>query len=133
MRLTRITALTAVASLAAAVAMASPAQATEHNGIVESGELGLYYSPGSTGLVFDLYYDDSNFSDNVFPKNTSIRVDNNTASYRNPADDWADWFVTTGANYTGSAACLTDGYVGNATTTFRNQISSAFLSGGSSC
>lgn len=132
MRLTKITALTAVATFAAAVAMASPAQAsTEHNGIVEAGEFGLYYSQGSSGLVFDMFYPSYGFQADVFPLNHSIRVDNNTASYRNRTNSAAT--VATGYNWTGAYGCLPAGYVGNASTTFRNTISSADINYGGIC
>jgi hypothetical protein len=86
----KITALASVASMAGAVAMAASAQAnTSRNGVLDPEEFGLYYSPGSSGLV----YDTAGGQDGIgtesrlnlvrFPKNASIRVDNNTASYRN--------------------------------------------------
>ncbi|MET0132895.1 MAG: peptidase inhibitor family I36 protein [Kibdelosporangium sp.] len=105
---------------------AGPASATERNGTVEVGEFGLYYVQGSSGLVYDLYFSDANFAGDVFP-GTGISADNNTESYRNRDSYW--WHVYTGANYTGSHGCLSPGYVGNASPTFRNTISSArFLS-----
>lgn len=123
MRLTKITALAAVATFAAAVAMASPAQAaTQHNGIVEAGEIGLYYSQGSNGSwVFDIYNADYNFSGNVFP-GTNVSVDNNTASFRNRTNQ--AWVVWTGANQTGNLYCLPYG-IGNFDTSTRNTISGA--------
>lgn len=102
--------------------MASPAQATEHNGVVEAGELGLYYTQGSGGLVFDMYNDDLNLSGNVFP-GTTISANNNTESYRNR--DSNSWDVYTGASWTGAHGCLPQGWVGNASTTFKNNIDSA--------
>lgn len=131
MRLTKIMAITALAAIATIVTVPTSAQAsTEHNGVVELDEFGLYYAPGSSGLVFDMYGGDSNLSGNVFP-GTSTRVDNNTAAYRNRSP--FSFHVYTGANYTGVQGCLPYNYVGNASTTFRNTISSAFWSGGGSC
>jgi hypothetical protein len=121
------------AALAAAVLLpfgaAPAAAATGKNGQLEFGEFGLYYVTNLTGPVFDLYVNDSDFSNNVFP-GTSISADNNTESYWNRDSYW--WHVFTGAGYTGSHGCLPPGHIGNASTTFRNKISSAYYSG-SSC
>ncbi|HEV2779616.1 MAG TPA: peptidase inhibitor family I36 protein [Actinophytocola sp.] len=107
---------------------AAPASATAKNGVVESGEFGLYFVQGSSGLVFDLFVDDLDFRDDVFP-GTGISADNNTESYRNRDSFW--WHVYTGVGLTGSHGCLPPGHVGNASATFRNTISSAeFLSVG---
>lgn len=126
MRLTKITAFTAAATLAIAVAIASPAQAaTGKNGVVESGEFGLYYVTGSSGLVFDLFVSDNDFGNDVFP-GTSISANNNTESYRNRDTFW--WHVFTTAGYVGYHGCLPAGYVGNTTPTFTNAISSAYYS-----
>ena len=78
---------------------------------------------------FDLFLSDSDFRDDVFP-GTSIPADNNTESYRNRDTFW--WHVFTGVGDTGSHGCLPPGFVGNASATFRNTISSAFFSS-SSC
>lgn len=116
-------------ALVSALALAGPASAAHKNGVVESGEFGLYYSPNRGGPVFDLYYDDDNFAGENFP-GTSTPANDNTASYWNR--DSFIWHVYTNAGYTGSHGCLDPGYIGNASTTFRNRISSAqFLS--SSC
>lgn len=116
-------------ALVGVVAVATPASATEKNGVVESGEFGLYFVQGSSGLVFDLFLSDSDFRNDVFP-GTSIPADNNTESYRNRDSFW--WHVFTGVGNTGSHGCLPPGFVGNASATFRNTISSAFFSS-SSC
>jgi hypothetical protein len=110
MRSKRIPVAAAVLAAAATVALAGPADAaTGKNGVVESG--------------------DSNFSGDVFP-GTSISANNNTESYRNRDSFW--WHVFTGSSYTGSHGCLPAGYVGNASATFKNTISSAYYSS-SSC
>jgi hypothetical protein len=105
------------------------ASATGKNGVVESGEFGLYYVQGSSGLVFDLFVSDGDFRNDVFP-GTGISADNNTESYRNADSFW--WHVYTGVGGTGSHGCLPPGYVGNASATYRNTISSAYYSS-SSC
>ena len=116
--------------LAAALAVASPAQAaTGKNGVLETGEFGLYYLTGSSGLVFDLYVSDSDFSNDVFP-GTSIGANDNTESYRNRDSYW--WHVFTNAGYAGAHGCIPSGYVGNASSTFKDTISSAYFSS-SSC
>ena len=110
------------------MASTAPANATEKNGVVETGEFGLYYVQGSSGLVFDLYFSDSDFRNDVFP-GTGIPADNNTESYRNRDTFW--WHVYTGVGYTGSHGCLPPGWVGDASSTYRNTISSAqFMSVG---
>lgn len=135
MRLTRITALTAVATLAAAVAMASPAHAS--NGVVGPGEFGLYYSPGSTGWVVEFTrpaswdQNDKDLRNNYF-YGTTVIADNNTASYRN-YDDRYVWYVYTGYSQTGTRGCLPAGWVGNASSTFRNTISSVGYDATLSC
>jgi hypothetical protein len=107
----------------------STASASEKDGVVDSGEFGLYFVQGSSGLVFDLFLSDGDFRNDVFP-GTSISADNNTESYRNRDSFW--WHVYTGVGGTGSHGCLPPGHVGNASATFRNTISSAYFSS-SSC
>lgn len=121
--------ITSVAVVLGILISTTPASATAKNGVVELGEFGLYLNTGSTGTVFDLYLDDDDFSNDVFP-GTSISADNNTESYRNRDAYW--WHVWTGANYTGSHGCLQSGYVGDASPTFKDTISSAMFSS-SSC
>ena len=113
----------AAVALVGMIGAAPASAATGKNGVVESGEFGLYYSTGSSGLVFDLFVSDDNFSNDVFP-GTSIGADNNTESYRNRDTFW--WHVFTGYGYTGSHGCLPPGHVGNASATYKNTISSAF-------
>jgi hypothetical protein len=121
--------VTGVVALLSVVCLATPADATGKNGVVESGEFGLYWLTGSSGLVFDLYFADNDFNNDVFP-GTSIPAANNTESYRNRDVYW--WHVFTSPGYTGSHGCLPAGYVGDASGTFRNNIESAYFSS-SSC
>jgi hypothetical protein len=130
MRTRKAATLAAAGAMAASLALAAPASAaTGKNGVVEAGEFGLYYVTGSSGLVFDLYTSDSNFSNDVFP-GTSIPANDNTESYRNRDTYW--WHVFTNAGYGGSHGCLPAGYVGNTSPTYTNTISSAYFSS-SSC
>ena len=120
---------TGAITLASVVGLATPANATGKNGVVESGEFGLYWLTGSSGLVFDLLLADDNFNNDNFP-GTSVPAANNTESYRNRDTFW--WHVFTGSGYTGSHGCLEPGWVGNASATYRNNIESAYFSS-SSC
>jgi len=131
MRFTRTAAVLAAAVMTtlSVGALAAPANATGKNGVVESGEFGLYYLQNRGGPVFDLFVSDSNFADDVFP-GTGISADNNTESYWN--NDSFYWHVFTGAGYTGSHGCLPPGWIGNASATYKNTISSAYYSS-SSC
>jgi peptidase inhibitor family I36 len=114
-----------VAALLVVVGLASPADATQKNGVLELGEFGLYLGTGSTGTVFDLYFSDSDFNNDVFP-GTSIPAANNTESYRNRDTLW--WHVFTESGYTGSHGCLPAGWVGDASATYKNNIESAYFS-----
>jgi hypothetical protein len=119
-----------ISTLASVIITAAPANAaTGKNGVLESGEFGLFYLQNQSGYVFDLFVSDSNFADDVFP-GTAISANNNTESYSNRDVVW--WHVFTGASYTGSHGCLPAGYDGNASATFKNTISSAYYSS-SSC
>jgi hypothetical protein len=120
-----VPAVVAVA-LAAVLATTSPAAAaTGKNGVVEEGEFGLYSLQNQQSWVLDLFVEDANFADDVFP-GTTISADNNTESYWNRDSFW--WHVFTGAGYGGAHGCLPPGYVGNASATFKNTISSAYYS-----
>ena len=130
MRKLIVTAALAVTAVAAVLATATPASAATHkNGVVEAGEFGLFYLQNQGGYAFDLFIDDDNFADDVFP-GTGISADNNTESYWNRDISW--WHVWTGASYSGSHGCLPAGHSGNASATFKNTISSAYYSS-SSC
>jgi hypothetical protein len=125
MKLLKIAALAMAATLVAVAVPDAAQAATGKNGTLESGEFGLYYSPGESGPVLDLYVSDADFSNDVFP-GTNIPANDNTASYNNRDTYW--WNVFTNANYSGSHGCVSAGYVGDASSTFRNTISSAYFS-----
>jgi hypothetical protein len=120
---TKIIAVTAsAAAVLGMAATATPASATEKNGVVEPGELGLYFLSGLRPPIFDLFLSDPNFADDVFA-GTSIPADNNTESLWN--NDTFTWHVYTGPNYTGIEGCLPPGTSGDLTPAFKNTISSA--------
>ena len=124
MRLKKIVMAIACASIVALTGMATPANAaTGKNGILEVGEFGLYWLQFQGGPVFDLDISDSNFAGQYFP-GTSILADNNTESYRSRDTLW--WHVFTGSNYTGFHGCLPPAYIGNASATFKDTISSVY-------
>jgi hypothetical protein len=106
------------------VATAGPASAATHkNGVCESGELCLYYLTDYRGPVFDLYVSDNDFSNDYFP-GTSTRANDNTESVWNR--DTYTWYVYVHANRGGSRGTLSPGSYGNFTTTYKNQVSSAY-------
>ncbi|MFD9608691.1 peptidase inhibitor family I36 protein [Streptomyces sp. NPDC004288] len=111
----------------AALATAAPASATGKNGNLEYMEFGLFYNSNQAGCVFDLYVQDNSFSDDVFKGAACHGVNqvtnDNTASYINR--DTRTWYVYTNANFGGTEGSLPANYVGNASSTFKNQISSA--------
>ncbi|MFD7863959.1 peptidase inhibitor family I36 protein [Streptomyces sp. NPDC057682] len=100
------------------------------DGYLDAEEFGLYYSPNQQGCVFDLYSYDSDFSDDYFKpfvgscNGQGQSVNDNTASYYNR--DTLTWWVYTDANAGGGEGSLPPGHIGNASTAFRNKISSAF-------
>lgn len=119
-----------LAALAGVLAVATPANASHKDGVLDGGELGLYFYQNQGGAVFDLLISDTNFAGDVFPA-SGASADNNTESWRN-RDSFA-WRVYTGANYTGSVACVSAGTSGNAAATFRNTVSSAYYLSTSYC
>ncbi|MBD0707169.1 MULTISPECIES: peptidase inhibitor family I36 protein [unclassified Streptomyces] len=129
LRRVAVTALALAALGGGALATAGSASAATHkNGYLESGELGLYYSPDRGGAVFDLYVGDDDFSDDWFPgpgTGAGQPVNDNTASYWN--NDFYTWLVYTDARRGGIQGSLPAGYIGNATANFRNKISSAYF------
>ncbi|MBD0707172.1 MULTISPECIES: peptidase inhibitor family I36 protein [unclassified Streptomyces] len=128
LRRVAVTALALAALGGGALATAGSASAVSlKDGHVETGELGLYYSPDRGGAVFDLYLEDEDFSDDRFPGSgagAGQPVNDNTASYWN--NDVHTWWVYTDANRWGLEGSLPPGYIGNATANFRNKISSAY-------
>lgn len=111
------------AAILGVAATATPASAVGKDGVVESGELALYYLTDFRAPIFDLYVSDDNFADDWFPLSPSINTDNNTESGWN--NDTYYWHVHTGAGYTGSDGCIPPGAFGNFNATFKNTISSA--------
>ncbi|MFR9676307.1 peptidase inhibitor family I36 protein [Streptomyces sp. TR06-5] len=101
------------------------AAADPKNGVLETYEFGLYYNSGTAGCVFDVYDSDSDFSNDTFVGSCSgsgQTTNDNTASYWN-RDDVFDYYVYTDANYHGSWGTIPSGYSGNASSTFKNEIS----------
>ncbi|MBD0844733.1 MULTISPECIES: hypothetical protein [unclassified Streptomyces] len=104
----------------------SAAAVTEKNGLLTNYEMGFYYNSNQAGCVFDIFYGDSNFGNDVFKGScagSGQSVNNNTASYHNM--DYVTWNVYTGVDYSGTIGYIPAGYVGNASATFKNTISSA--------
>ncbi|WP_137993149.1 hypothetical protein [Streptomyces vilmorinianum] len=107
---------------------AGPAAAyDDKNGVLENLELGLYYNSGQGGCVFDIVVD-NDFADDRFVGNCSgsgQSTNDNTASYRN----WAGrtMYVWTDHYQEGIRGSLPAGYVGNASDTFKNKISSSAM------
>ncbi|WP_326658692.1 peptidase inhibitor family I36 protein [Streptomyces sp. NBC_00385] len=131
-RLTGIAlAATAVTGLTLTTAGTASA-ATHKNGNVESGEFGLYYNSNYAGCVFDLLNEDGNFADNRFISSTSSQTcpgqgqitNDNTASYWNR--DVTAWDVYTDAGRKGIHGYVPLNYYGNASATYKNEISSSY-------
>ncbi|MFG2994048.1 hypothetical protein ACGFZK_32940 [Streptomyces sp. NPDC048257] len=116
----------AVSVAAILLGAAGPAAAYGKDGNLEVDEFGLFYNQYQAGCVFDLYGEDLNFNDNYFKSGctggTSL-VNDNTESYKN-RDVYA-WKVATDANIDGNVGEIPSGYSGNASTNFKNKISSA--------
>ncbi|ARE75185.1 hypothetical protein ACFVZ8_17245 [Streptomyces sp. NPDC059558] len=116
----------AVSVAAILLGAAGPAAALGKNGNLEVDEFGLFYNQNQAGCVFDLYGEDLNFNNDYFKSGctggTSL-VNDNTESYRN-RDVYA-WKVATDANIDGNVGEIPSGYSGNASTNFKNKISSA--------
>ncbi|MFF3763421.1 peptidase inhibitor family I36 protein [Streptomyces sp. NPDC001922] len=120
-------ALATAAALAAlgglGVATAGTADAAGKNGVVEVGELGLYYLTDYRSPIFDLYVSDADFSNDVFP-GTSISANNNTESFWNR--DSFTWYVCLNANYGGGCGYINPGQYANFSATFKNTVTSAY-------
>jgi hypothetical protein len=85
---------------------------SERNGFCDYGEFCLYFNQDYGDAVFDLYWEDSDFSGDVFPSHPWLGVDNNTRSFWNN-DDYT-WRVYSEANYRGyQVACINPGEYGN--------------------
>ncbi|WP_371578619.1 hypothetical protein [Streptomyces sp. NBC_01314] len=124
-------ALTAIAIGGFTLATAGPASADHEDGIQEATEFGLYYNSGRGGCVLDLGAYDVTFSDNKYLDRPTYRncpgegqtVNDNSASYWNRAS--YNWYVWTDSYQEGTRGTLPAGYIGDATSTFKNEISSA--------
>ncbi|WP_329197372.1 MULTISPECIES: hypothetical protein [unclassified Streptomyces] len=118
--------IAAVSTAAILLAAAGPSAAYGKDGILEVDEFGLFYNQYQSGCVFDLYGEDLNFNDNYFKSGctggTSL-VNDNTESYKN-RDVYA-WKVATDANMDGNVGEIPSNYQGNASSTFKNTISSS--------
>ncbi|MEU4062084.1 hypothetical protein AB0F25_06540 [Streptomyces wedmorensis] len=121
------TAIALTALGAGVLACGGTAAAANKDGELEYREFGLFYNSSLMGSVFDLYLADSNLADDRFPGYGSGQgeiVDNNAASYFNR--DRVVWFVYTGSYAGGIEGSIPAGYYGNASLTFKNQVSSAY-------
>ncbi|MFE2290925.1 peptidase inhibitor family I36 protein [Streptomyces sp. NPDC059452] len=124
----RLGSMAAVAAATAGllITTAVGAAADSKNGVLETNEFGLYYNSGQLGCVFDVYDHDENFTNDKFKGSCSgsgQSTNDNTASYWN-RDSVFDYYVYTDANYRGSWGTIPGGYKGNASSTFKNKISS---------
>lgn len=107
---------------------AGSASAAGKDGWLTSGEFGLFCLQNQQNSVFDLYVSDSNFADDSFKGSQSCAgstTNDNTESYSN--QDSYQWSVHTDWNGGGSDGLIPAGYKGNASTTFKNKISSAYI------
>ncbi|MFD4372616.1 hypothetical protein [Streptomyces sp. NPDC058486] len=130
MRIRIPTALGAALAAAALCTLtaAGTASAVEKDGWLTANEMGLYCNSYQGSSVFDLgsHSWDENLGNDYFKGSLSCagqKVDNNTASYWNRTSD-NTLNVFTGTHSTGSQGYIPPGYVGNASATFKNKISS---------
>ncbi|UGY92685.1 peptidase inhibitor family I36 protein [Streptomyces gobiensis] len=115
----------AVATAGLLIGTTTSAAADFKDGVLETNEFGLYYNSGLGGCVFDVYDSDSDFSNDKFKGSCSgsgQTTNDNTASYWN-RDNVFDYYVYTDANYRGSWGTIPSGYSGDASSTFKNEIS----------
>ncbi|MEU8503708.1 hypothetical protein AB0C40_03055 [Streptomyces brevispora] len=123
-------AVTALAGAGLATAGNAFAEYAPKDGYLDGGEFGLYYNSNTAGCVFDLYSGDSNFYGDTFRpyvgscSGQGQSTNDNTASYHN--NDTYRWYVYTNSDAGGSEGNLPAGYIGNASATFKNTISSAY-------
>lgn len=107
---------------------AGSASAAGKDGWLTSGEFGLFCFQNQQNSVFDLYISDTNFADDTFKGSQSCAgssTNDNTESYSN--QDSFEWSVHTDLNGGGYDGYLGPGYKGNASATFKNKISSAYV------
>ncbi|MER7760838.1 hypothetical protein [Streptomyces sp. NPDC097619] len=119
-------ALALVALLGTGTGTASAA--VDKDGILDPGEFGLFCLQNQGGAVFDLYVPDADFRNNYFKGGLACAqhtTNDYTESYLNR--DSAEWSVYTEPNRGGYAGFIPAGYRGNASTLYRNKISSAYM------
>jgi len=116
-----------------ALGTAGPAAAADQDdGILEAGEFGLYYNSSRGGCVFDLLAGDNDFTNNDFKDRPTYvncpgegqTVNDNTASYWNR--DTTTWYVYTDTFHEGTRGDIPAGHIGDASSTFKNEISSSY-------
>ncbi|MGW1768973.1 hypothetical protein ACWCQL_33630 [Streptomyces sp. NPDC002073] len=130
MNRTCLRALATALALAAALTtgVSSATAAVDKDGILDPGEFGLFCLQNQGGAVFDMYTADANFRDNYFKGSLACAqhtTNDYTESYLNR--DTAEWSVYTEAYRGGYVGFLPAGYRGNASTLYRNTITSAYL------
>ncbi|MCZ4097041.1 hypothetical protein G3I60_23115 [Streptomyces sp. SID13666] len=123
LRRTLATTLALAALGTASLVCAGPADALGKDGNLEPGELGLYYAQNRTNLLFDLFYAGNNFAGDRYAANFSISPNDNTESYWNR--DAQTWSVWTDAYRAGVHGWIPAYTWSNASTNFKNKISSA--------
>jgi hypothetical protein len=116
------TVASAAAVLGLAAATAAPASAAGKDGVINSGEVVLYYLSNFGYPILDLYVSDANFADDILRPN-GYSADNNTESVWN--NDTYYWNLYPGANYTGSCGYVAPGVSGNLAATWFNATTSA--------
>ncbi|MFF4385740.1 MULTISPECIES: hypothetical protein [unclassified Streptomyces] len=97
----------------------------EKDGYLTSTEFGLFCYEDQANSVFDLWYQDENFTDDWFKGSRSCagqNVNDNTRSYLN--GDRCVWYVFTNINMSGAQGSVPSGHRGNASATYKDQISS---------
>ncbi|MFJ8012675.1 hypothetical protein [Streptomyces sp. NPDC096339] len=113
--------------LGAVAVGAGPASAVEKDGVLGPGELGLYCYGNQQDAVFDLYYRDDNFANDVF-KGARIcsgqTPNDNTESYL--SKDTYIWDVYTDWKRLGYSTSIYPGERAGLTPTYFNQLSSAY-------
>ncbi|MFD9411102.1 hypothetical protein ACFWBN_29320 [Streptomyces sp. NPDC059989] len=127
LRALRFAAAPAAIAAALLVTTASPASAWVHDGYLEQFEFGLYWDAGQQGCVFDSNNDDPNLTNDYFtgPAGCGGRgqnVNDNTYSYKNL--DVYGRYVYTNSNYSGIRGSVPKGWTGDASSNFKNSISS---------
>ncbi|MFE2555119.1 hypothetical protein ACFXGT_03655 [Streptomyces sp. NPDC059352] len=121
-------AATAGLLLGAVAVSTGSANAAGKDGWLTSGEFGLFCMTAQQNSVFDLYVSDGDFSNDYFVGSQSCSghtTNDYTESYLNL--DSFEWSVHTDAGGGGSDGYIPAGYRGDASSTFKNTISSSYL------